>query len=112
MPRKNLTDRYIKTRKPAPVGKQVDYPDAVVPGLALRVTSRGSKSFVLITRYPLFPKNPTRRDLGRCYIAQNREIAAGRREIRHGALTLAEARQKAREWLDLISRGIDPKVEE
>src|SRR6266478_4032600 len=57
MPRENLTDRYIKTRKPAPIGKQVDYPDAVVPGLALRVTSRGSKSFVLIARYPLFPKN-------------------------------------------------------
>src|SRR6266851_2051725 len=105
MPRENLTDRYIRTRKPAPIGKQVDYPDAVVPGLALRVTSRGSKSFVLISRYPLFPKNPTRRALGDCYIAQNGEaIVSG--GIRHGALTLAEARQKAREWLDLISRGI------
>jgi integrase len=111
MPRENLTDRYIKTRKPAPVGKQIDYPDGVVPGLALRVTSRGQKSFVLIARYPLFPKNPTRRELGRCYITQNGKAVASR-EIRHGALTLAEARQKAREWLDLISRGIDPKVEE
>src|ERR1700730_9918234 len=40
------------------------------------------------------------------------EAAPGGGEIRNGALTLAEARRKAREWLNLISRGIDPKVEE
>jgi integrase len=91
----NLTDRFIRTRKPAAAGKRVDYPDAVVPGLALRVTDRGHMSFVLIARYPSQPKNPTRRALGD-----------------YGALTLERARQKARAWLELIGKGIDPKIEE
>jgi len=90
-----LTDRFIKSRKPAPAGRRLDYPDAIVPGLALRVTDRGHKSFVLIGRFPLRPEHPTRRALGDC-----------------GALSLEQARQKAREWLELIQKGIDPKVQE
>jgi hypothetical protein len=39
--------------------------------------------------------NPTRRALGG-----------------YGELTLEEARDKAREWRRLISRGIDPKIQE
>jgi integrase len=93
--RENLTDRFIKSRKPAPAGKRDDYPDAIVPGLALRVTERGHKSFVLIARYPLQPKNPTRRALGD-----------------YGAITLEQGREKARAWLEMIGKGIDPKVEE
>jgi integrase len=93
--RENLTDRFIKSRKPAATGQRVEYGDAIVPGLALRITDRGHKSFVLVTRYPSNPKNPTRRVLG---------------EV--GTITLDEARQKARAWLELIGKGIDPKVEE
>jgi integrase len=63
--------------------------------MALRATSAGHKSFVLIARYPLNPTNPTRRALGD-----------------YGALTLEEARNKARAWLALIQRGVDPKIEE
>jgi integrase len=95
VPRENLTDRYIKTRKPAAPGKRVDYPDAVVPGLALRITDRGHKSFVLVARYPSQPKNPTRRTLGD-----------------YGAVTLEQARQKARTWIEMIGKGIDPKLDE
>jgi integrase len=109
--RVNLTDRFIKSTKKAEPGERDDYADAIVPGLVLRVTDRGHKSFVLRTRYPLQPKNPTRRALGDCYVLTEGDADTGR-EIRHGALTLAEARRKAREWLDLISRGIDPKIEE
>src|SRR5215831_7960543 len=94
MARNKLTDRFIASRKNAPEGKRDDYQDAIVPGLALRVTDRGHKSFVLVARYPLNPKNPTPRSLGD-----------------YGAVTLAEARQKAREWLSMIARGIDPTVE-
>ena len=65
------------------------------PGLALRVTDVGHKSFVLIARYPLNPKNPTRRALGD-----------------YGAITLDRARDKARGWLALIKKGVDPKVQE
>jgi hypothetical protein len=109
--RQNLTDRFIKSQKKASAGTRIDYQDTAVSGLALRVTDRGHKSFVLVARYPSQPKNPTRRALGDCYIPKKGEVATGW-EIRHGALTLAEARRKAREWLDLISRGIDPRVEE
>jgi hypothetical protein len=46
--RQNLTDRFINSRRNAAPGKRDDYPDAIVPGLALRVTDRGHKSFVLV----------------------------------------------------------------
>jgi integrase len=93
--RQNLTDRFINSRKNASPGKRDDYPDAIVPGLALRVTDRGHKSLVLVTRYPSNPVHPTRRALGDV-----------------GAITLEQARQKARGWLELIGRGIDPRIEE
>jgi hypothetical protein len=95
MARKNLTDRFIKTREAAAAGQRRDYHDAIVPGLALRVTDRGHKSFVLIARYPMKPKDPSRRALGT-----------------YGAITLEQARDKARGWLELIAKGIDPKVKE
>ena len=116
MARKKLTDRFVKSRKKAAVGQRQDYSDSIVPGLALRVTEKGHKSFVLVARYPLNPKNPTRRALGECYVPQQSKPVdvepLPSREIRNGALTLAEARAKAREWLDLIDRGIDPRIEE
>jgi integrase len=61
----------------------------------LRVTDKGHKSFVLIARYPSHPQNPTRRAIGN-----------------YGAISLEQARQGAREWLELIGKGRDPKVEE
>jgi len=93
--RQNLTDRFINSRRNAAPGKRDDYPDAIVLGLALRVTDRGHKSFVLVTRYPSNPVHPTRRALGDV-----------------GAITLEQARQKARAWLELIGQGIDPKIDE
>jgi integrase len=95
VPRQNLTDRFIKSRKAAKAGRRDEYFDALVPGLALRVTDRDHKSFALVTRYPSHPKNPTRRTLGD-----------------YGPMTLDQARQKARDWLELIGKGIDPKIEE
>jgi integrase len=86
-----LTDRAISALKPAPEGKRYDRPDGIVPGLSVRVTDRGSKSYVLTTRYPGSP-NPTRRALADV-----------------GELTLVAAREKAREWLRLIKTGVDPK---
>jgi integrase len=96
--RKNqiLTVRKIESpRLKAAAGTRIDYHDKVVPGVSLRVTDTGHKSFVLTARYPLNPKNPTRRSLGDA-----------------GAITLADARAKARKWLALIEEGVDPKIEE
>jgi integrase len=86
-----LTDRAIKAMRAA--AKAYDVHDAIVPGLSLNVLPSGLKRFVLLTRFP-GAKNPTRRALGA-----------------YGALTLEAARNKARQWLELVGRGIDPARE-
>jgi integrase len=92
--RKILTDRACKALKPAKAGERYQIADAIVPGLALRITDNGAKSFVLVARYP-GSTNPTRRALGS-----------------YGAISLDDARNKAREWLALLQQGIDPAEQE
>ena len=92
--KRTLNDRMLKALKPAKVGQRYDVMDGVVPGLACRVTQTGHKSFVLLARYP-GSANPTRRAIGD-----------------YGAITLAEARDKARDWLVLVRRDIDPQISE
>jgi integrase len=94
MAKRTLTDRTLKALKPAKRGKRYDLMDSVVPGLGFRVTETGHKSFTLVARFP-GSKNPTRRALGD-----------------YGALTLEGARRKAREWLETLRRGVDPRGEE
>jgi integrase len=86
-----LTDRAIKAMRAA--DKAYDVHDAIVPGLSLSVLPSGLKRFVLLTRFP-GSRHPTRRVLGP-----------------YGVLTLEAARGKARTWLELIGRGIDPAQE-
>ena len=94
MARITLTERYIASPKRVPTTGRAEFHDALVPGLALRVTERGNRSFVLINRFPLNPRNPTRRTLGSC-----------------DELSLDQARGQAREWLALIHKGVDPKIQ-
>ena len=94
MAKRTLTDRAIKTLKPAKPGTLYDLMDALVPGFGVRVSETGRRTFILVARFP-GSKNPTRRALGQ-----------------YGALTLEQARSKARNWLELIRRGTDPKVQE
>src|SRR5262249_50026366 len=90
---RQLTDLKIRSLKAAE--KPFDVKDAQVPGLHVRVMPTGHRSFVLLGRFPGKP-HPTRRALGG-----------------YGELTPEEeARDKAREWRKLISRGIDPQVQE
>ena len=89
-PRRKLSDRYILSRPAAAKGDRDETPDSEAPGLALRVTDRRHKTFVLVARFPKSP-NPTRRALGD-----------------YGVLSLAEAREKARTWQRLIRQGVDP----
>ena len=91
--KKVLTDRALKALKPDKTGSRYEIADAVVPGLAIRVTATGHRTFVLIARYP-GSSNPTRRAIGE-----------------YGAITLDQARAEARKWLDLLKRGKDPKAE-
>jgi integrase len=89
-PKKPLTDRGIRALPAAPKGKRKLVWDALVPGFAVRITDKGQRSFVLVTRYPGSP-NPTPRTIGTV-----------------GAITLEDARGQAREWLKLLAQGIDP----
>jgi integrase len=93
-PKKTLNDRSLKTLRPAPKGETYDLMDALVPGFGLRISETGRKTFILIARYP-GSRNPTRRSIGL-----------------YGALTLELARNRARDWLELIRKGKDPKTEE
>src|SRR5262249_61074733 len=94
MARKTLNDRMLKSLRPAPAGKRYERMDAVVPGLGVRVTESGQRPFILIARYP-GSRNPTRREVGK-----------------YGEMTLEAARTRARGWLDLLRKGVDPRTEE
>ena len=89
-----LTDRKLKALKPAPAGQRRDLMDSMIPGFGIRVTDRGAKTFMLLTRYP-GSDNPTRRALGE-----------------FPSLTLHEAREKAIQWRKQIKQGVDPSHQE
>jgi integrase len=82
---------FIRSLKAAPPGQRYAVADALVPGLKIRVTDRGAKSFILWRRYG-GAANPAARALGLV-----------------GVLTLAAAREKARRWIEMIKRGQDPR---
>jgi integrase len=97
-PKRDFTDRFLKSVKPAPAGKRIIHWDAQVPGFGIRVSDKSRPddlgAFVLVTRLP-GSSNPTARRIGT-----------------YPALSLAQARQIAREWREDISKGVDPKVKE
>jgi integrase len=85
-----LSDRTLKALKPAPAGKRYERRDSIVPGLLVRVTETGKRTFMLQTRFP-GSDQPTRRALGE-----------------YGVISLETARKKAREWIELVRKGVDP----
>ena len=85
-----LTDAKIKALKPPSTG-QVEYPDALVPGLRLRVGSSGAKTFIL------------RKRVG----GRARNLTLNRYHERR--FTLADARKKARALISDIEAGEDPQ---
>jgi integrase len=96
--KRDFTDRFLRAIKPAPPGKRVIHWDAAVPQFGLRVGEKSTKenvgAFVLVARFP-GSANPAPRRIGD-----------------YPAMTLAEARQIARQWREEIARGIDPKVKQ
>jgi integrase len=91
--KRTLTDRFLKSVAAAPKGKHADFADSIVPGLAVRISGTGQKTFVLVSRFP-GRNNPTRRAIGS-----------------YPAMTIDKARTRARSWLELIERGIDPALQ-
>jgi integrase len=90
--KRTLTDRMLRALKPK--RQRYEIMDNVVRGMGIRVSESGVRTFVLITRFPGH-RHPTRRALGE-----------------YGTVTLEQARIKARHWIELVHRGIDPAAEE
>jgi integrase len=90
-----LTAKLIAklAERAAPAGQRVTIRDVLVPGLALRLTDKGHLSYILAARYPGSP-NWTRRELAGC-----------------NAISLEKARDTARDWIELLGKGIDPRDE-
>jgi integrase len=90
-----LTDKKVqalKKTKAAP-GKRTMTWDGLVAGLAVRVTDQGYCSFVFGARYP-GKKFWAVREIGGC-----------------DTMTLEAARAKAKNWIELIQKNIDPRAE-
>jgi len=84
-----LTDIAIRKLKPR-AGKRFELWDGSLPGFGVRVSGKGTKSFVVLYRLHGRPKRLT---LGR-----------------YPMLSLAEAREKAREALAMAAEGRDPQA--
>jgi integrase len=99
--RKRLTDRTIKSLKPATENAApADVMDSITPGFGVRVMGKPEhpvRTFILRTRFP-GNSNPVRVRLG-SYDETDK-------------LSLEAAREKARDWLALIRKGRDPRIEE
>lgn len=91
MSRNKLTDRKLQSLKAAPSGKHYDVWDR--DGFGVRVSDTGRITFTLMARYP-GKKHATRQAIGR-----------------YPAISLAEARHTADQWLKLIERGVHPADE-
>jgi hypothetical protein len=88
-----LTETGIAKLKPRP--KEFFVSDAGATGLSLRVSPKGKKTWCMSTVFP-GSKCPAARSLGV-----------------FPSLGVAEAREKARKWYELVKQGRDPReVEE
>jgi integrase len=92
MQKRVLNDGYIRALKPAAPGTRYAVSDILVPGLRVRVTDRGYKSFILWRR-----------------LARGSNSASALALGQFGQLTLAAAREKARAWLTALAAGQDPR---
>jgi integrase len=91
-PKTFTTDKQLAALKAT--GARYSVTDALVPGLVVRVGKGGKKSYALFKRKP-GGRNPVHMTLGVV-----------------GAITLADARAKARRWIEQINSGVDPRAEE
>lgn len=91
MPAINLTDEFVRAAKPV-TGKQIEFPDAKVSGLALRVSAKGKKSWTFRFR------NKSGRQ---------RRLSLGT----YPAIPLVKARRMALDALGNTQDGKDPAKE-
>jgi integrase len=85
-----LTDRSLQALRPAPGGGRAIVWDAIMPGMAVRVSAKGKRVFYAVRR--------------RAGAAQPSWISLGAYPV----TSLKEARAKAREALGALAEGQDP----
>jgi Arm DNA-binding domain len=90
MPTRKLTDLFVERAKP-PVRGRIEYFDAAFPGLALRITDNGGKSWCAFYRFK-----------GRL-----RRFTIGS----YPAIKPAQARREATAALERVRGGVDPAEE-
>ncbi len=97
MPKRNskyLTDPTIGRIRRPPRGKRKEVFDSDAPGLALRITDKGTRSWSVYFRLT----DATRKQ-------KNLRVTLGR----YPSIGIAEARRQAREIRDQAASGIDPR---
>jgi integrase len=87
---RRLSDSFLRSVR-APLTGQQEHFDQAVPGLALRVTHKGRKSWTVLYRHH----------------GKRRRYTIGR----YPAITLSKAREKARDVLTAADGGTDPAAE-
>jgi len=91
MARQRLTDKFLQSKRAIPASGQVDVFDTTTPGFGVRIGNNGKRSFFVMYRW-------------------------GARKARmtfkppYPALSLTDARAHAREALEDVEAGIDPKA--
>jgi hypothetical protein len=91
-----LTDLKVAALKPKLGKSQYDVfdDDNGLPGFGIRITSTGTRTFMLLARFP-GSKSAARRAIGT-----------------YPKISLAKARRIAEEWLSLIKQGTDPAAKQ
>jgi integrase len=92
MSRVILSDSRVAALKPDAKRRRFIL-DALCPGLILQITPQGHKSYMLRGIWP-GGRNRVRRLIAEC-----------------GTITLADARDTARQWIALLAEGRDPQLE-
>jgi integrase len=92
----NLTDFKIRALRPDPAGEYI-LGDTQVPGFGVRVRPSGTRTYVVMKRLPgdRIPRRITLGSVPTSYPAADGEI------------TLAEARERAREAVAAVRKGVD-----
>jgi integrase len=91
--KRKLNDRLIRSLKAAKAGSRYEFQDTLLPNFGVRVTDKGAATYFLRTRFP-GDRNANRRSIG---------------DAR--AMSLADARETAKQWLALVAKGVDPAVD-
>jgi integrase len=90
-----LTDRFVQTLPPAAKGKRNVIYDAMLKGLAVRVTDTGAASFYVSRIWHSGSHHPTGKKLGAVT-----------------EMTVSQAREKFIEWKKQHKAGLNPSLEE